>query len=276
MNRAFKIIAICLIASLLIASDIDLFTEGKMLMLDKDWKGALGKFENLIKEYPEGKYSTSASFYKAKCLQELGRSNSALQEYKYFIKKSDNRGLQEEAKIAVIDISYDFYIKGQTDYLNNIYDYLENDGNVIVRYYSALKLSKSKDKKIALKAAPVLLDIMKIESDKELKNRAKIALLRINPELIDQVEKYSQYKSYIIVMEIVSKNPKEEGRSIIRLPLAFTDLLLEAISEEDIGMNIKGIADFNKLMDSAMKNAGEIITIDSEKAILKIWVENKP
>ena len=56
-----------------------------------------------------------------------------------------------------------------------------DDKNKVVSYYAAFKLSYLPERQIAARALPVLLTILDREKDDELRDRAKIAVMRMDP-----------------------------------------------------------------------------------------------
>ena len=90
-------------------------------------------------------------------------------------------------KISIVDLAFELYEDGDEDAVGEIESRLGHEDKV-VRYYAAYKLSLVSDKKAAAKAAPVLKRIVETETDPELLDRARIALLRVSPESLRAVE----------------------------------------------------------------------------------------
>lgn len=53
------------------------------------------------------------------------------------------------------------------------------------------------DKKVAAKAIPVLKEILEKEGDEELRDRAKISLLRIDPDALKGLEEHRYEKEIL-------------------------------------------------------------------------------
>ncbi len=166
-----------------------LFQEAKVLLFDEKWEPALEKLETLLGANPSGPLAAQALFYKAKCLSRLdGREPEAVAVFKDYLKSGDkNPNLAEEAEVTLIDQSYKLYARGNRSYLREVESRLESPSRVS-RYYAAFKLSYAKDKAVAAKSLPVLRSILASETDAELRDRAKIALLRIDPQALKDVQ----------------------------------------------------------------------------------------
>jgi hypothetical protein len=169
--------------------DERLFQEAKILIFDKEWKKAQEKLEKLLDEYPESPWFSQAMFYRAKCLKEQrDKERDALNAYQDYLERKDrSRSLSEDAEKDIIEVAYKLYQKGRRSYLSEIEKRLSHS-NRVVRYVAAIVLSQVEDKKAAAKAVPVLEEIIQKERDDELRDRAKIALLRIDPDVLKDLE----------------------------------------------------------------------------------------
>jgi len=252
-----------------------LFKEAKVLLFDKNWKGAQEKLEEILEAYPESRIYSEAVFYLGKCLEEQeGKEEEALWLYNKYLKLGErNQSFEEESEIAVIDLSFRLYEEeGQTFHLRDIENKLSS-GNKVVKYWAAFKLSKSKDKKVALKAKPVLKDILEEEKDEELRDRAKINLLRIDPDSLRdyEVEKYER-NTRMLKLRVYRKGKKEADFSL-NIPWALADLALAAIPE-DIKKELRGEGyDLDRIAAELTRVKGSIIEIMGERSVFKFWID---
>lgn len=255
-------------------TDEKLLQDAKILLLDKEWKKAQGKFEELLEEYPDSPWFSQALFYKAKCLQEQkGKEREALDVYKSYIKREDrNRSLIEESERSIIDLAHELYKSGKKSYLKEIENRLSSS-NKVIRYYAAFKLSYIKDKRVASRGIPVLKEILKKVRDDELRDRAKIALLRIDPDSLREFEE-ERYERRPRVLKIrVRKTDRSEPEVKIDIPWALADLALGAISEKDkAAMRAEGY-DLDRIRRELMEFKGNIIEIKTKDTIYKIWID---
>jgi len=250
-----------------------LLQEAKVLIFDKNWTEAEKKLNELLSHYPNSSYYCQALFYKGKCLSEQkGREKEAWKVFEEFLKRPDRpQALVEEAEISSIDLAFTLFNSGEKTFSSVLESKLSSSSKVI-RYYTALKMSYLKDKNLALKAVPVLKDLMEKEKDQELIDRAKIALLRISPEALkDFPEKQGESSIRLVKIRIYEKGKKTASVSI-NLPLSLADLALQAIPEEDkANLKMKGY-DLNRILEDLVKSKEKLVRIE-EGNIIEIWVE---
>jgi len=251
-----------------------LFQSAKILIFDERWEEAQEKLEELIENYPGSKLYSQAHFYRAKCLSEQkGRETEALKAYQSFLKLKDkNRSLIEESEISVMQLAYGLYERGRKSYLKEIEERIDSPSKVI-RYFAAIKLSFVENKRIASKGIPVLKQIIKKEKDAELRDRARIALLRVDPDALKDLkdEEYEE-RMLILKLRVYSKGEKEPEFSL-NIPWALADLALSALSEEDKENLREEGYDLDKIIDRLIKERGEIIRVVTKTKIFKIWIE---
>jgi len=273
------IIGILLLASFFLNAyaqtppDEKLFQEAKILIFDEKWEGAQQKLEELMIKYPESTWFSQALFYKAKCLGEQGgKEREALSAYKAYLERKDkNANLAEESETSIIALASQLYSSGEKTYLKEIEERLESP-NKVVKYYAAFELSYVEDKNIASKSIPVLKQIVDQEKDARFKDRAKIALLRVSPAALKDLEE-EKYTNQVRVLKIrvIDQRTKKEEFSL-NIPWALADLALGAIPDKDKAtMRRKGY-DLDKIIRD-LKKIGNIIEIADEGKVIKIWIE---
>jgi hypothetical protein len=239
------------------------------------WTDAQAKLDEFLALYPKSPLSSQVSFYKAKCLgEQKGREKEALGAYRNFLELRDtNKSLVEESEVAIIDLAHKLYLGGEKSYGREIEDRL-NSSNRVVRYYAAVKLSYIQDKALASKSIPVLREIVESERDPELKDRARIALLRVSPNALKEIEgTASESRAMMLRFQVYDQQTKKIEVSIT-LPWALADLALSSIVEENRDALIKKGYDINKLRRELTRTRGNIIEISSEDGkVIKIWIE---
>ncbi|HSA94928.1 MAG TPA: hypothetical protein VLJ16_02670 [Acidobacteriota bacterium] len=257
--------------------DEALFREAKLLVFDKDWRGALDKIDELRDRYPASPWSSQALFYKGECLNSLGgRQPEALRTYKEFIGlPGAPSNLVEEAEGRIIDIAFDLYQDGDASALREIESRL-GVPNKVVSYYAAYKLSFVSDKKIAAKAAPVLKRIVETETDPELLDRARIALLRVSPESLKSAEESqprARTTARTLHISIRAAGQKEPAFSL-NIPFALADLALNALDDEDKAAMRKKGYDVAKIVDQLSKSKERILRIvGDDGSLIEIWID---
>lgn len=279
MRKIIINIGILLLASLLLQAyaqaqpDEKLFQEAKILIFDKEWKDAQEKLEDLLEKYPDSVWYSQAVFYRAKCLEERkGKELEALKAYRDYIKrKNRSKSLTEDSELSIIGLAYELYKDGKRSYLAEIEKRLSSS-NRVVRYFAAIKLSQVEEKKVAARAVPVLKEIIKKEKDDELRDRAKIALLRVDPGVLkDLEEQRSERKARLLKIRVWKDG---ELTLKVNIPWALADLALGSIEEEEKASLKKEGYDLDTIMKT-LAEAGEIIYIENkeEGTIIKIWIE---
>jgi len=273
-------IGIILLASFLFQAyaqmqpDEKLFQEAKIHIFDKNWENAQEKLDKLLEEYPESRWFSHALFYKGKCLEEQkGKETQALQVYNSFLKLKDrNKSLAEESEVSIIELAFRLYKKGKSSYLGEIEKRLSSP-NRVVKYYAAFQLSSVKDKKLARRGIPVLKEIIKNEKDDEIRDRARIAMLRIDPDALKEFEEERyERKARVLKIRIFQKGGKEPSFSV-NIPWALADLALSAIPEKEKNKMRKEGYDLDKIIKELNRFKGNIIEIKGEDSIIKIWID---
>ena len=279
MRKVIINLGIFLLASMLLQAyaqvkpDEKLFREAKILIFDKEWKEAQGKLEEFLENYPKSPWFSQAIFYKAKCLEEQkGKELEALNEYKKYIKlKGRSESLTEESERSIINLALELYKRGKKSYLKEVEKGLSSS-NKVVKYYAAIKLSYVKDKKVATRGIPVLKEIIRKERDYELRDRARIALLRIDPKALkDFEEERYERKAKILKIRAWKKGEKDPYLKI-NIPWALADLALGAISEEEKALMREEGYDLDRIVKE-LTEIGEIIRIEDKDTIIKIWID---
>lgn len=248
----------------------------KLLIFDEKWKEALEELNDFLKRHPDSSLLPQALFYRARCLSRLpGKSEDALQAYKDFLKGSRGpASLEEEAELGVIDLAAELVEAGKRTYAAEIESRL-GSRNQVVRYYAAFKLSYFREKDLARKSIPILREIIQQEKDPELKDRARIALLRVSPESLRQVEEHSVSRKPLALRILVEKRGKKEPEISLSIPWSLADLALQAIPERDKERLRNQGYDIDRIIQDLTRNRGQIIEIRDEDTIIKIWIELK-
>lgn len=256
------------------ARDEKAFQDIKLLIFDEKWADAEVRLFDFLGRYPRSAYAPQALYYKGKCLEETGgRDKDALQAYKAYLQLKDrNKNLAEDAEVSIVDLALKFYDAGERDYLRDMEDRLESR-NKVVKYYAAVQMSKSKDRRLAERTIPILLTIAREESNTDLRDRAKIALLRLSPESLSQVEGRPVFRrNGTLHFEVVDEGLRKVLFSIA-IPKALADLALSAVPEEEMhSVRLKGY-DIPKILRELETSGRSALEIRSEGKTIKIWID---
>ncbi len=255
-----------------------LFQEAKLLLFDEKWEEAQVKLEELLEQFPRSRLLPQALFYRAKCLsRQKGEQERAIKAYEdYLFTPGKNESLVEEAETSIIDLAYDLYAeKGNTGSLEKIMSRLYSP-SLKVRYYAALKLSLIKDKKTASRAIPILKQIIEQEADQDFQDRARIALLRISPEALREVEDKGTPRRAKMLRIRVSVRGMDDPAFDLSIPWALADLALSAIPEKDKAALRQEGYDLDKIVVELTTMKGKIIKFWSKETparLIEIWIE---
>jgi len=270
----FVVISSGLLAQSVAKEDEKLLQEAKVLIFDKKWVEAEKKLDELISQHPKSGYYAQALFYKGKCLaEEKGREKEAWRVFEEFLQRPDRpQSLMEEAEIASIDLAFTLFNNGEKSFGQVLEAKLSHQSKVI-RYYAALKMSYLQKKSLTLKAVPVLKKLIETEKDQELIDRAKIALLRISPSALKDVQVQHESGSFRLVkIRIYEKGNKAPSVSI-NLPLSLADLAIQAIPEEEkASLKQKGY-DLNRILSDLARSKEKLVRIEEDGNIIEIWIE---
>ena len=252
----------------------ELLQEAKILIFDKKWEQAQEKLDDLLVRYPQSPLYSQALFYLGKCLSEQeGEERQAIEVYKKYQNQKDaDKNFIQESQIEIIDLSYQLYEKGKRSHLKEIEQALQSRDRA-VKYYAAFKLSYIKDKRTAEKSLPVLEKILEEEKDSELRERAKLALLRIDPAFLKKIEDLEyEAQPKVFCLRIYKEGDKGPSFSL-NIPWALADLALNSIPEEERKALREEGYDLDEIMDKLTRMKGHIIEIKSEDSLIKIWIE---
>lgn len=255
-------------------NDEDLFQEAKVLIFDKKWEKAKDKLDRILQNYPDSRWYSQALFYKARCLKEQeGSEAQALEIYKSYTHLEEAKEtLIEESELAIIDLSFRLIDKGKKKYLTEIEKRLRSR-NKVVKYYAAIKLSYIKDKAIAGRGLPVLKYMAERERDDELRDRARLAILRIDPDAFEDFEEEKDEPRARTLFIRAYKEGVEEPTFKLNIPWALADLAFSAIPEKEKAVMREEGYDLDKIVKQLLEYKGEILEIHGEDTILKIWLK---
>ena len=280
MKKFFVTATIALLtASLLTAycppqDDDVLFREAKILIFDKQWEEAGRILDRLMRDFPDSELFAQAMFYSGRCLkQQRGKENLALETFLRFLERKDlNRDLAREAEYEIIDLALDLYERGRKSHIQKIEKRLENPDRQ-VRNYAAIRLSYVPDRGIATRALPVLREILDRESEGDLRDRAKLAILRIDPDAADTVrEKAFGPSGATLCIRAIKKTSGRTSFSL-NIPWALADLALSAIPEEERALMRREGYDLDRIIKELTSFRGNIIEFEDEETLVKIWIK---
>jgi tetratricopeptide (TPR) repeat protein len=264
------------------AKDQELLNQGKVLIFDKNWEGARAVFQRLIHEYPQSNVVPQAYYFIARCLQFQGKESDAILAYETFLQRYPNEPVfPSEAKNAVVELSASLMEEGDSNYRDRLVSALSPASPAEVRYFAAIRCSRLKDKSILSTAVPILREIVRKGGERDLVDRARIALLRLDPEALAPERTPSPKANrssngsagrmfHIEIYQGGSKKPKVE----LNLPMALAEFAVKALDESTKKELRKQGFDIDNFLES-FKQLGptKILTLRDGDNVVKIWID---
>jgi hypothetical protein len=270
--------------------DQDMLNQGKVLMFDKKWEQARVAFDRFAGEFPRSPLLTQASFLSARCLQLQGREMDALQGYEAFLRKFPNETiLQAEARNAVIEMAASLFEKGDSRCRDRLSTGMASQRKE-VRYFAAIRCSRLKDARLSAQAVPVLREILEREKEPDLTNRARIALLRLQPDALapKATQKSAATQKGRLPQREASQPPNSppllhlvvyrEGtaKPVVELnvPVSLAQFAVAALDESaKAEMRRKGLDVENIWNDLKRLGPTDILTIRDGPKTVRIWIK---
>jgi len=295
MRRLFRaccgvaLIAAATLASAQTPSDAERLKTAKSLSFDKKHAQARALWLEIKKA--GGPDAELAAMWVARSSDGLGEHDRALQEYtEYLSRRPADADLAEEARTSRVRLATKLYEAGKRQHLPIVKDAL-TDKSKTVRYYAAFQLA-SLGAEVGQPAVPVLKRIIAEEKDDDLVERAKLRLLKVDPDALAPVvagrattpsprpsARPSSVPPAVRTGNFLRLHIFERGRSEpkvqINVPIALADLAFKSLPDEaKRDLRRKGY-DADNFWEH-LKRLGpmeilEIVGDDGER--IKIWIE---
>ncbi len=288
--RARRFVALMLLSVVASAGLAAASDEGELLrslksdVFDRLWPQVLTKCDRFIALYPRSQTLPRAYYYRAQALESLKRYEDAIEAYSEFLKRfpGETGALKEDVVLRRITLARIQFQNGAKGHVGVILEGMDEEG--ATQIYAAIEASKIDHAPARKKAIPILKDCAQFETQEELKSECVVALLRIDPKLVPQGPPATgPSKCSLIKFEVFNKLQKK-GVVRINLPLAFADMLLEAINEhyrkmieDKLAEQAPGtkLPDFRKMLEAI--RSGEcpqtILEIDRDEESIRVWIE---
>jgi tetratricopeptide (TPR) repeat protein len=266
-------LALCLATATLPASMSpaqaeELLKQAKLAMFDENWSEALSHLNRLEDVYPSSEVFGQSTFYRARVLEKMGQRVSALHTLERFLELSGQpEALVSEARFSLVRLSVELSRRGNQAFLDRIRDGL-GSSEPELQFYTAVQISFMSQEKLRKLAIPVLQQMRRQSNDAEIRNQATLALLRIDPKLLESDRSPPQGKRSLKVSIV------EDGDEVFRisLPFSLARMLFSALPEDVKNRLLEeGINPENLLRQ--LETAGTVLEFKSEYEWVKIWIE---
>ena len=253
--------------------DADRLRAAKELFFDKKYDEARRAWQAVVGG--KGPEAEAAAYWVARCSENLGELDRAFKEYgEYLARPPADRALAEEARTSRVGIAARLHKAGNTQHLSVLTSALR-DPSKTVRYYAALQMC-GLGTAPGRPAVPVLKRIVGEEKDEDLVERAKVCLLRLEPQALAPAPPSPAARKgaswiRVRIYEKGSAAPKVS----VNLPMALADLVFKSLPEETRrDLRLKGY-DADNFWDRLKKlGPTEIIDIRGDEGEkVQIWIE---
>ncbi len=217
----------------LLAADADRVRAAKALYFDRKYAEARNAWQEVMAA-SSGREADAAAYWVARSSESLGDHERAFREFAAFVsRKPADRELLQEARLHQLGLAARLVKQGNRQHLPLLHGAL-GDGNPNVRDYAALQLSNL-GPEAGRPAVPVLKDIVARGVDDDLVQRAKLALLRLEPSALAEVAPRPQEPSRAgarwLELRIYDAG-RTRPQVYVRLPMAVAEILFKSLPEE--------------------------------------------
>ena len=253
-----------------------LFFDGKYAEARTAWQA--------VRAASRGAESAAALYWIARSSEKLGEHERALGEYATFLSaKPADKALVEEARTSRVGIAARLYKDGQKAHAPILTAALA-DPSRTVRYYAALQVA-TLGPEMARPAVPVLREIVKTEKDNDLVERAKLALLRVDPAALSDLpdrrppvtltgSAREVRKATWIKVRITEKGA-EAPKVSVTMPFALAELVFKSLPDEALReLKNDGYDATNFWQKLRDMGPTDVIDIEGDKGErVRIWTE---
>ena len=278
MTRSLRFaLAALLMASPLAAQpDADRLKNAKALFFDRKYAEARQAWQAILAR-SRGADADTAAYYVARSSENLGEDERALKEYADFLRRRPaDRARAEEATTSRVSLAARLYKSGQKQHLPILRQALV-DPSKTVRYFAALQLS-TLGPEVGREAVPVLQRIVQEETDADLVDRAKVYLLRFDPNTLSRMPGAAATPPgtgtrwlKVRIFEKGGSRPKV----VVNLPVGLADMVFKSLPDDaKRELKLKGYDAENFWERLKTLGPAQIIDIegdDGEK--VQIWIE---
>ena len=256
--------------------DPERLKSAKALFFDRKYAEARQAWQRILAG-ARGAEADTAAYWVARSSENLGEDERALKEYGDFLRRRPaDRALSEEARTSRVGLAARLYKAGKKEHLPILRDALTDPART-VRYFAALQLS-SLGPEAGRDAVPVLQRIVQEEKDEDLVDRAKVGLLRLDPQALSRTPGAGAPPSHgesrwlkVRIFEKGSGKPKV----VVNLPIGLADMVFKSLPEDARReLSLKGYDADNFWQQLKAAGPAQIIDIEGDEGEkIQIWLE---
>ena len=270
-------LAVVLAGSPLLAQpDPDRLKGAKALFFDRKYAEARQAWQRILAG-ARGAEADTAAYWVARSSENLGEDERALKEYADFLRRRPaDRALAEEARTSRVSLAARLYKAGQKQHLPILREALL-DPSKTVRYFAALQLS-TLGPEAGRDAVPVLQRIVQEEKDLDLVDRAKVGLLRLDPQALSRTPGAGAVRpgteARWLKVRIFEKGGAK-AKVVVNLPVALADMVFKSLPDDaKRDLKLKGYDAENFWERLKTLGPAQIIDIEGDEGEkIQIWIE---
>ncbi len=248
----------------------------KALFFDQRYREARQAWEEVRRAGPADE-ARSALYWVARCSESLGESERALDEYASFLATGgDDPVLLEEARTHRVGLAARLVQQGQRERAAIVKEALKDESRT-VRYFAAFQAADL-GPELGRLAVPVLRQILAEEHDNDLLDRAKIKLLKLDPQALQAAPAPAARRparaARWVKLRIYDAGAREASVSV-NVPLALAELVFKSLPDDarrELGKKGYDEANFwKRLRELGPTHIVEIKSEDGSR--VEIWTE---
>jgi len=281
MSRLLRFaLAAVLTASPLVAQpEAERLKNAKALFFDRKYAEARQAWQAILAG-SRGADADTAAYYVARSSENLGEDERALKEYADFLRRRPaDRARAEEATTSRVSVAARLYKAGQKQHLPILRQALV-DPSKTVRYFAALQLS-TLGPEAGRDAVPVLQRMVQDETDADLVDRAKVGLLRLDPDTLSRTPGAGTgtgtgtgTATRWLKVRVFEKGGSK-AKVVVNLPVALADMVFKSLPDDaKRELKLKGYDAENFWERLKTLGPAEIIDIEGDEGEkVQIWIE---
>jgi len=276
MKRLMPALTVALLLAPALArpqGEAETLRNAKTLFFDRQYEEAREAWRDV--QVAGGPGADAAPYWIARCSDKLGQNTRALEEYGAYLDSGPaDRTLREEARTSRVALAAKLYKSGNMGHLDVLLTALV-DPSRTVRYFAALQLA-SLGPDVGRPAVGVLQEILKNETDPDLVERAKLALLRLDRAALAEATSSSRgSKGGGWIRVRIWEKGATKPQLAINVPVFLADLVFQNLPQEardelkEEGFDASNF--WERLKDSG---PADILTVEGEDgARIQVWIE---
>jgi len=271
---SFALAAALLPAAASAQGDSERLRNAKALFFDQKYDKAREEWL-AVRAAARGPEAQAALYWIARCSESLGERERALGEYgEYLENHPADPTLAQEAKTGRIGLAVKLAQTGHPGHLSIAREGL-SDPDKVVRYFAALRLA-SLGPDQARPAVPVLKEIVAKETDQDLVERAKLALVRLDRNALEPgapSHGNARHGGWIRVR--VYEKGSSRPSLALNVPIALAELVFKSLPEDAKDeLRRKGYDSANFWERIKKTGPADILTVEGEDGgRVQVWIE---